>query len=195
MPAGSACQACGSRRSRRSGSLRSPERRSRASACRTRSTLGPRLSEAPDRCLRPISIALVAAGADVRHIRGPLTSGIASLSYDVHSARLFGKVADKTGIVPFMELVEQVMTSEPYRSAAKVYSVVDNGPSHEHRPAAQIRVLRLPGLCPLQRQRERAVEAGHDLRLPAPRLRDGNHRARAPPTRSPLVREMCRVPA
>jgi hypothetical protein len=51
-------------------------------------------------------------------------------AYDVHSARLFGKVADKTGIVPFMELVEQVMTTEPYRSAANVYWVVDNGSSH-----------------------------------------------------------------
>jgi hypothetical protein len=51
-------------------------------------------------------------------------------AYDVHLARLFGKVADKTGIVPFMELVEEVMTSEPYRSAANVYWVVDNGSSH-----------------------------------------------------------------
>jgi len=51
-------------------------------------------------------------------------------AYDVHSARLFGKVADKTGIVPFMELVEEVMTTEPYRSADNVYWVVDNGSSH-----------------------------------------------------------------
>ncbi|MGH9099072.1 MAG: IS630 family transposase [Acidimicrobiales bacterium] len=51
-------------------------------------------------------------------------------AYDVHSARLFGKVADKTGIVPFMELVEKVMTAEPYASAAHVYWVVDNGSSH-----------------------------------------------------------------
>lgn len=51
-------------------------------------------------------------------------------AYDVHLARLFGKVADKTGIVPFMELVEEVMTSEPYPSAANVYWVVDNGSSH-----------------------------------------------------------------
>jgi hypothetical protein len=51
-------------------------------------------------------------------------------AYDVHRARLFGTVADKTGIVPFMDLVEQVMTAEPYASARKVYWVVDNGSSH-----------------------------------------------------------------
>jgi hypothetical protein len=51
-------------------------------------------------------------------------------AYDVHAARLFGAVADKTGIVPFMELAERVMTTEPYKSARRVYWVVDNGSSH-----------------------------------------------------------------
>lgn len=51
-------------------------------------------------------------------------------AYDVHAARLIGMVAPKTGIVPFMELVERVMTLEPYRSARHVYWVVDNGSSH-----------------------------------------------------------------
>jgi hypothetical protein len=39
-------------------------------------------------------------------------------------------VADKTGIVPFMNLVEKVMTTEPYASARRAYWVVDNGSSH-----------------------------------------------------------------
>jgi hypothetical protein len=51
-------------------------------------------------------------------------------AYDVHAARLIGTVAEKTGIVPFMELVERVMTTEPYASARSVYWVVDNGSSH-----------------------------------------------------------------
>ncbi len=51
-------------------------------------------------------------------------------AYDVHQARLFGTVADKTGIVPFMDLVSRVMTAEPYASARRVYWVVDNGSSH-----------------------------------------------------------------
>jgi transposase len=51
-------------------------------------------------------------------------------AYDVHRARLIGSVAEKTGIVPFMALVERVMTLEPYASARHVYFVVDNGSSH-----------------------------------------------------------------
>ncbi len=51
-------------------------------------------------------------------------------AYDVHAARLFGTVAEKTGIVPFMELAQRVMTLEPYASARRVYWVVDNGSSH-----------------------------------------------------------------
>lgn len=43
-------------------------------------------------------------------------------AYDVHAACLFGSVAEKTGIVPFMELVTRVMTTEPYASAAHVWS-------------------------------------------------------------------------
>ena len=51
-------------------------------------------------------------------------------AYDVHRAHLIGHVAAKTGIVPFMELVNQVMTREPYASARNVYWIVDNGSSH-----------------------------------------------------------------
>jgi transposase len=51
-------------------------------------------------------------------------------AYDVHRARLIGTVAEKTGIVPFMELVNRVMSLEPYASARRVYWIVDNGSSH-----------------------------------------------------------------
>jgi transposase len=51
-------------------------------------------------------------------------------AYDVHRAQLMGLVAPKTGIVPFAALVEQVMTQEPYASAARVFWIVDNGSSH-----------------------------------------------------------------
>jgi hypothetical protein len=40
-------------------------------------------------------------------------------AYDVHVGRLFGSVADKTGIAPFMALADQVMSIEPYRSARR----------------------------------------------------------------------------
>ena len=54
-------------------------------------------------------------------------------AWDVHHARLFDRVEAKTGIEPFGRLVEQVMTSEPYASARRVFWVVDNGSSHAGR--------------------------------------------------------------
>lgn len=52
-------------------------------------------------------------------------------AYDVHRAQVFGRAEDTTGIVPFGRLVEQVMTGEPYASAARVFWIVDNGSSHK----------------------------------------------------------------
>jgi hypothetical protein len=51
-------------------------------------------------------------------------------AWDVHHARLFGRIESTTGIVPFGRLVDSVMTTEPYRSAKRVFWVVDNGSSH-----------------------------------------------------------------
>jgi hypothetical protein len=51
-------------------------------------------------------------------------------AWDVHRARLFGRLEPTTGIEPFSRLVAQVMTTEPYASARRVYWVVDNGSSH-----------------------------------------------------------------
>jgi DDE superfamily endonuclease len=51
-------------------------------------------------------------------------------AYDVHLARLMGRVEPTTGIAPFGRLVDQVMSSEPYASAKRVLWAVDNGSSH-----------------------------------------------------------------
>jgi hypothetical protein len=51
-------------------------------------------------------------------------------AWDVHQARVFGRCEHKTGIAPFGRLVRQVMSREPYRSASRVFWVVDNGSSH-----------------------------------------------------------------
>ena len=65
-------------------------------------------------------------------------------AYDVHRARLFGRTEPTTGIEPFGRLVEQVMTSQPYASARRVFWVVDNGSSHR----GQASVNRLEGAWP-----------------------------------------------
>jgi len=60
--------------------------------------------------------------------RGGTLAYLAAL--DVHHATVMGRCAPTTGIVPFSELVKQVMTQEPYASARRVFWVVDNGSSH-----------------------------------------------------------------
>ena len=42
-------------------------------------------------------------------------------AWDVHQARLFGRLEPTTGIAPFGRLVEQVMATEPYASAHRVF--------------------------------------------------------------------------
>jgi hypothetical protein len=51
-------------------------------------------------------------------------------AWDAHHAKLFDRVEPKTGIEPFGRLVEQVMNTEPYASARRVFWIVDNGSSH-----------------------------------------------------------------
>jgi transposase len=65
-------------------------------------------------------------------------------AYDVGHAKVIGHCAAKTGIVPFMTLVEKVMTSEPYASATRVFWVVDNGSSHRGKAAADRLTARFP---------------------------------------------------
>jgi len=65
-------------------------------------------------------------------------------AYDVHQARVFGRCAPSTGIAPFMALVEQVMTAEPYTSAKRVFWIVDNGSSHRGQAAIDRLANRFP---------------------------------------------------
>jgi transposase len=65
-------------------------------------------------------------------------------AYDVQRARVFGRCAPSTGIAPFMALVEQVMTQQPYASAKRVFWVVDNGSSHRGKAAIDRLAARFP---------------------------------------------------
>ena len=57
-------------------------------------------------------------------------------AWDVHRGQVTGRCEPTTGIAPFSRLVEQVMTSEPYASADRVFWIAGNGSSH--RAAASI---------------------------------------------------------
>ena len=56
-------------------------------------------------------------------------------AWDVHQARLFGDVVSKISIPAFDTLVARVMNDEPYRSARRVYWIVDNGTIHRGQRA------------------------------------------------------------
>jgi transposase len=56
-------------------------------------------------------------------------------AWDVHRGKVFGRCEATTGIAPFARLVQQVMTTEPYASARRVFWVVDNGSSHRGQAA------------------------------------------------------------
>ena len=56
-------------------------------------------------------------------------------AYDVHQGRIQGRCEDTTGIAPFGRLVQQVMSQEPYKSADRVFWIVDNGSSHRGKAA------------------------------------------------------------
>jgi hypothetical protein len=58
-------------------------------------------------------------------------------AWDVHRAVVFGRCEPKTGKAAFGRLVDDVMNLEPYRSARRVFWIVDNGSSHRGERAAQ----------------------------------------------------------
>jgi hypothetical protein len=67
-------------------------------------------------------------------------------AWDVHRAHLFGRCEPTTGIDPFDRLVAQVMTSQPYASAQRVFWIVDNGSSHRGQPSVDRLQSRWPTL-------------------------------------------------
>ena len=56
-------------------------------------------------------------------------------AWDVRRGHVLGRCEQRTGIESFGRLVEQVMKTEPYRSADRVFWVVDNGSSHRGQAA------------------------------------------------------------
>jgi hypothetical protein len=58
-------------------------------------------------------------------------------AWDVHHANLFDRIEAKTGIAPFARLVQQVISTERYASARRVFWIVDNGSSHAGRASIE----------------------------------------------------------
>jgi hypothetical protein len=108
--------------------ISSDEKTSIQARCRCHPTLAPGVS----RTMR----------VEHEYDRGGALAYLAA--YDVHRAHVIGLCSDTTGIDPFMELVEEVMTHEPYASAGRVFWVVDNGSSHRGQAAMDRLTRRYP---------------------------------------------------
>src|SRR5204863_4835464 len=58
-------------------------------------------------------------------------------AWDVHRAKLFGRCEKKSGIVPTDRLMAEVMSQEPYKSAKRVFWIMDNCSAHRGLKAVQ----------------------------------------------------------
>jgi transposase len=91
--------------------------------------------QARGRC-RPTAPAARGKPARVEHeyVRHGALALLAAL--DVHTGKVFAATPDTTGIIPFMELMGQVMSRPEYRDAPRVFVIVDNGSDHRGQAAA-----------------------------------------------------------
>jgi len=127
----------------------------------------PSLPAAPDRAPR----------TEFEYTRGGALQYLAA--WDVHRAQVFGRCEPKTGIEPFGRLVAQVMTTEPYASARRVYWVTDNGSSHRGQTAPAPGPVAHPAPGPPPRPRLLA-QPGRDLLLGHPAQNPHPERLRQP---------------
>jgi hypothetical protein len=56
---------------------------------------------------------------------------------DVRTGKVVASCPQTTGIAPFMTLMGQVMSQQPYASAPRVFVIVDNGSDHRGQAAAR----------------------------------------------------------
>ena len=95
--------------------------------------------QARGRC-RPTAPARRGTPVRVEHeyVRHGALALLAAL--DVHTGKVFAATPATTGIIPFMDLIGQVMSVPEYKDAPRVFIIVDNG--SDHRGQAAIKRLR-----------------------------------------------------
>ena len=70
-------------------------------------------------------------------------------AWDVRRAKIFGRCVTRNGIEPFNGLIEQVMSQPPYRSAARVFWILDNGSAHRGQKWLKRLQARWPSIIPV----------------------------------------------
>ncbi len=70
-------------------------------------------------------------------------------AWDARQGKVFGRCERKTGLKPFGRLVRQVVSQEPYRSARRVFWILDNGSSHRGQRCVKRLTRAWPNLIPV----------------------------------------------
>ena len=81
------------------------------------------------------------------YARGGAWAYLAAL--DVHRTKVFGRCEATTGIAPFERLVDQVMNQWPYKTARRVFWIMDNGSSHRGEASVRRMMQAHPRLVPV----------------------------------------------
>jgi len=68
---------------------------------------------------------------------------------DVHKGTVFGRCEERSTIEAFDRLVEQVMSTEPYCSAQRVFWIIDNGSTHRGEASVQRLQAKWPTIIPV----------------------------------------------
>ena len=79
--------------------------------------------------------------------RGGSLAYIAAL--DVHRAKIFGRCEPHSGIEPFERLLAEVMAIQPYRTAHRVFLIIDNGSSHRGQACIERIQQKWPKVIPV----------------------------------------------
>ncbi len=70
-------------------------------------------------------------------------------AWDVHRAKLFGRCEPKSDIAPTDRLIREVMTQEPYKSANRVFWIMDNCSAHRGQKPFSVFARDCPNRCRL----------------------------------------------
>jgi hypothetical protein len=70
-------------------------------------------------------------------------------AWDVRRAKIFGRCAHRNGIQHFDGLIGEVMDQEPYRSAKRVFCIIDNCSVHRGQKCVQRLQARWPSIVPV----------------------------------------------
>lgn len=70
-------------------------------------------------------------------------------AWDVRRGKIFGRCSITTGIEPFNHLIEHVMSQKPYKSAKRVFWILDNGSSHRGNACVKRLIKKWPNIVPV----------------------------------------------